>query len=185
MVWLLKVLAFFAFSQISPYQGGAIAGEFGNVFSQNAEVEAASRSASVQALDGMVTALSALRRRELGDQGGDGLLSASDTLFSATKQMESIIDLVPDFAFDESARELIISKLGHTRGRYDMDISGAENFAQFFVMFVALGERLAFQLKDAASLPVSARAYPIFSETLSDYLVMGDLVAELSSSRAG
>ena len=157
-------------------------GELGNVFGTE-EIQAASRLASAAALGALELCISALKQRELGVEGGTDLLKAADTLFSASGQMRKLLDSdFPDFDFTVEELDRIQTHLGATGLRYE-DIFNAKRFSEFFAAFLLLGDRLAAAMKQASTLGPDQSALATFSELLADYIIIGELVSELSRSR--
>lgn len=179
----MKILAALSFALAISSSSGS-AEELGNIFGTE-EGQAESRSASAIALEGLESAIRALRLRELRESSGaDELAEASVAIFTASDRMRGLVasDAFPNFEFSEEELRLIELRLGPALQRYDGAFSNARVMSELFVAFIQIGDNLAFALKTASTADGQA-ALPYFSELLSDYIVAGNLVSELSRSR--
>lgn len=171
--------------------GGALfvtpikAEEFGNVFSGLEEIESASRQASTEALDGIISVLNGIRQRESGEGNGvEAVISAADSFFSAGSQMKDILgkEGFPNFELSADHRGVLKQSLSRYNEYEEFGISKIGNFRNLFEEFGRQTSRMGSLAKEATGVGENERMFAKVSRQLQWYFAFADVVSAISES---
>lgn len=163
----------------------AIGEEFGNVFSNSKEIEAASRQASTEALNGVISILNGIRERESGSGNGiNDTLRAADSFFNAGSQMGQILkeDAFPNIEINPDQRGALFIQLSLFGEFKELGISEVKDFRTLFLVFAEQTNRMGNMAKEATGVGENERMFARVSRHLQWYFAFANAVAAISES---